>query len=128
VTRSCVLSYAQSHHGLGVSCQRPRDVLPGHQSATRYYLYSEESYATNGWAYPEYICLSNVIAPLPARSPIWPTLAPEGLVETRGEPARDVRAADLDQQAAGRIPPALSRPIEARKSGRRDDASAGALG
>ena len=36
-TRSCVLSYAQSHHDLGVSCQRPRDVLPGHQPATRYY-------------------------------------------------------------------------------------------
>ena len=32
------------------------------------YLYSEESYATNGWAYPEYICLSNIVAPLPARS------------------------------------------------------------
>ena len=128
MTRSCVLSYAQSHHDLGVSCQRPRDVLPGHQSATRYYLYSEESYATNGWAYPEYICLSNVIAPLPARSLI--------VANARSRrPRRDERRAGKGRSGSGprpagrgKIPPALSRPIEARKSGRRDDASAGALG
>jgi len=92
------------------------------------YLYSEESYATNGWAYPEYICLSNVIAPLPARSLI--------MANARSRrPRRDERRAGKGRSGSGprpagrgKIPPALSRPIETRKSGRRDDASAGALG
>jgi hypothetical protein len=77
---------------------------------------------------PEYICLSNVIAPLPARSLI--------VANARSRrPRRDERRAGKGRSGSGPRPAGRGKnptctvpPYRGRNSGRRDDASAGALG